>query len=347
MRRLKICLTGFGNVGQRFSRLLLDKKEWLKDRFDADIAVVGIAGRSKGCLVDPEGIDLEQALREVGATGRFAEDRRDIFGGTPVDMIRSCGADCFIEMSTLSVRDGEPAATYIRTAFEQGMHVITTNKGPEARYFRELAELARRAGKQFLFETIVMDGSPVFNLAEKTLHGCEISGICGILNGTSNYVLKLLESGLSYEQAIRKAQEIGLAEADPSMDMDGWDGAAKICALANILMDADITPEAVELESAAGITAEDIAAARAEGFCIKYICRAQRDPQNGRLKVSVKPERLSLDHAYSSVNGTSAAVTFFTDLAGELTLIQTDPGLLQTAYGVYSDLITLLKATQK
>lgn len=340
---LKVCMTGFGNVGQKFCHLLLDKEHCLAEKYGYRVVVTGISGRSKGSLADPAGIDLTGALRQVEENGTISPDTPGYFTGTPQEMMATAQADVFIEMSTLSIHDGQPATSYIKEAFSKKMHVITANKGPEAWYYKELEESAKQAGVQFLYETIVMDGTPIFNLVEKTLHGNEISEISGILNGTSNYVLKLLEDGQSYEAAIKAAQEIGLAEADPSMDMDGWDGAAKICALANILMDADITPKDVDVESVSSVTAEDIKKARDKGCCIKYICRAKRDLVSGQVSVSVKPEKIPVSHAYCTVNGTSAVITFYTDLAGEMTLIQTDPGLLQTAYGVYSDLITLLK----
>jgi homoserine dehydrogenase len=340
MDTLKLCFIGFGNVGQKFSGLLLDKKDWLRDTFGREVLVTGIAGRSKGSLINPDGIDLAAALEEVKTQGHFA-DGPARFDGTPVEMMAASGADVLVEMSTLSIKDGLPAADHIRYALRHGMHVITANKGPEAWYYNELKELAEKEDRQFLYETIVLDGTPTFNLMTETLHGNTVSGITGILNGTSNYVLKLLEEGKSYEEAIKAAQDIGLAEADPSMDIDGWDGAAKICAMANILMDAHITPDDVEVESVRSVTAEDLADAKGRGMCIKYICRAEQTADG--VKVSVKPEELPREHAYNSVNGTSAVFTLFTDLAGELTIIQTDPGLLQTAYGLYSDLITLLK----
>lgn len=342
-KTLKICMTGFGNVARKFCHLLLEKEEYLKKTFGYRIVVTGISGRSKGSLVSPKGIDLADALRQVEENGAISQDAPGCFRGTPAEMMAAAQADVFIEMSTLSIHDGQPATSYIKEAFARKMHVITANKGPEAWYYQELNGLAKQAGVHFLYETIVMDGTPIFNLVEKTLHGNEISEISGILNGTSNYVLKLLENGSTYDEAIKAAQDIGLAEADPSMDMDGWDGAAKICALANILMDANITPKDVAVESVSSVTAEDISRARAEGSCIKYICRAKRHTDTGLLEVSVKPEKLPVTHVCNSVNGTSAVITLYTDLAGEMTLIQTDPGLLQTAYGVYSDLITLLK----
>ena len=340
-KTLKLCFIGFGNVGQKFSRLLLEKEEWLKSRFSCRVIVTGIAGRSKGSLVNTGGLDLTAVLSMTEQAGHFDPDSPDFFTGTPEALMDASEADVLVEMSTLSIRDGLPAADYMRYAFRHGMHVITANKGPEAWYYNELKDLAADNGVQFLYETIVLDGTPTFNLMTETLHGNALSGIAGILNGTSNYVLKLLEEGRSYEEAIRAAQEIGLAEADPSMDIDGWDGAAKICAMANILMDAHITPEDVSVESVRSVTAEALKRARSRGKCIKYICREKR--AGDKVLASVRPEELPREHAYNSVNGTSAVFTLYTDLAGELTVIQTDPGLLQTAYGIYSDLITLMK----
>ena len=149
---------------------------------------------------------------------------------------------------------------------------------------------------------------------------------------------------MSYEDAIREAQRIQLAEADPSMDVDGWDGAAKICAMANILMDADLRPADAAVKSIREVTGASLAQAEAEGKRIKYVCAAERD-SSGQVRLTVQPELLPLDHAFCTVNGTSAAFTLYTDLAGELTVIQTNPGILQTAYGVYSDLLTLLAKT--
>lgn len=346
-RELRVCMTGFGNVGRKFCTLLEEKKDYLEKEYHCRILVTGIATRSKGVLANPGGLPIPEILREVEKNGHFDTGRPDYLENGPGEvlaMMDASKADLFIEMSTLSIADGQPAAGYIEAAFDRRMHVITANKGPEAWHFKRLNDRAEREHLIFLYETIVMDGTPIFNLAKETLHGNRILGIRGILNSTSNYIFSCLKNGLSYEEAVGAARERGIAESDLSLDMDGWDGAAKICALANILMDAGITPKEVDVKSASAVTAEDFKRAEKEGQCVKYLCEAMRDPDSGRLHVSVKPARLPLSHPFATVDGTSAAVTFYTDLAGELTILQTNPGLLQTAYGVYSDLITLLKA---
>jgi homoserine dehydrogenase len=191
-----------------------------------------------------------------------------------------------------------------------------------------------------------MDGTPIFNLFKDTLHGNKIIQIKGILNGTSNYVLTQLENGASYEVAIKEAQEMGLAEANPSMDIDGLDGAAKICVLANVLMGANINPKMVEITSMCSVTREDILLAKQEGYKIKYICEAVRDYITNEVKLKVYLKKIEFNDTYCSVNGTSAAITLITDLAGEITIIQTNPHILQTAYGIYSDLLTVIKSFQ-
>lgn len=343
MKTLKICMTGFGNVGKRFCELLVEKQDYLQNNYGYHIVITGIATRSKGTLMNVNGLDLTKVLAMMNTLGKFDSSYEDYIVGDAFAMIEKSAGDVFLELSTLSMEDGEPATTYIKKAFERNMHVITANKGPEAWHYKELIGIAKSKNLQYLCETAVMGGTPVLNLVSETLHGAEIFGFRGILNATSNYVLCCLEKGLSYEQAIKQAQNIGLAEADPSIDMDGWDGASKICAMTNILMDCEINPKMVQVESLSHITKEDIEKAREEGYKIKYICEAKKDTATNTVSVIVSPQRLPMSDTFSNVNDTSSAVTFYTDLAGEITIITTNPTLLQTAYGVYSDLITLMK----
>ena len=339
---IKFCVAGFGNVGARFMKLLLEKEAQLKEEYDCEMCLTGICTRSKGALLNSGGIAIKEVLEMNEKLGRFDPGRTDFVSCDTSEMIRRADAELFIELTTLSISDGEPATGYIREALRRGMDVITANKGPEAWHFDELAALAEAKGRLFLYETIVMDGTPVFNLVKETLRGNKVLGIKGILNGTTNFVLGELEKGGTYERALKEAQRIQLAEADPAMDVDGWDGAAKICALANILMGARTNPKAASVTSVARVGQEDIKKARERGRKIKYICSAECDEQSGIVDLRVEPREIPFDDPLCSVNGTSAAITFYTDLAGEISIVQTNPGILQTAYGVYSDLLTLI-----
>lgn len=340
-RTIKFCVAGFGNVGGRFTELLLEKETELRESFGCEMRLTGLCTRSMGALLNPSGIDMRAALEMKRKLGGFDPNSPDFRRCDTAEMIERADAELFIELSTLSIEDGEPAASYIRKALRRGMDVITANKGPEAWHFKELEALAEESGRRFLYETVVMDGTPIFNLVRETLRGNRILGVRGILNGTTNFILGELERGESFESAVKEAQRIQIAEADPSMDIDGWDGAAKICALANILMNAETNPKKVSVESISGLRAPDIERARQQGGRIKYICRAERGGEGGELRLSVKPEFIPFDDPLCGVNGTSAALTLYTDLAGELTITQTNPGILQTAYGIYSDLLTL------
>lgn len=336
-------------MAKRFLRLLQEKEGYLADEYGCDFLLTGVCSPSRGILVKSDGLSID-TLWDMEETRRKFDGMTEFFASWgergALEMIDRCEADVFIELSTLSIEDGEPATSYIECALERGMHVITVNKGPEAWHFDRLARKAHSVGREYLFETTVMDGTPIFNLVRETLHGCEVLGIKGILNGTSNFVLHQIERGFTFDEAIKEAQRLQFAEADPSMDIDGWDGAAKICAMANILMGAKLDPMKVERKSIASVSVEDIKKAKEEGGRIKYLCKAERD-ESGAVRLSVLPTKVPFDDVYATVNGSSTVVTLYTDLAGELTIVQTDPGILQTAYGVYSDLITLVKRIEK
>ena len=340
MKSLRLCFSGFGAVGQRLAQLLLEKEVELAEQYGLRVMITGISTPSRGTLVDPNGLDIANILAQQEKHRHFDMADKGYLACDVFGMLDAVEADVFCEMSTLSIEDGEPAASYIEKAFSKGMHVITTNKGPEANCYRKLKRIAEEKGLAYLFETAVMDGAPVFNFAQECLRGCHILKIQGVLNGTTNYLLEQYEKGVCYDDAIREAQRMHWAEADPSMDVDGWDGAAKICALANILMDADTRPSDVERISIRGVGPSEVCTAANQGKKYKYICQAEKTPDG--IHLSVSPQLLPADSLPCSVNGNSAAVTFYTDLAGEVTSVLTNGTILQTAYGVYSDMLRLI-----
>ena len=338
-------MAGLGSVGRELCRLLLDKSSELTETYGCTLLLTGISTRSRGTLINKCGLDIKKVLGMDERLGRFDAQDENFCGCDVRGMIDACGADLFMELTTLSIKDGEPATSYIERAFNRGMHVITANKGPIAWHFDRLAAAAEAAEREFLYETTVMDGTPLFNMAGEALHGNRINRIRGVLNSTSNFVLGKVESGSSYDDALRTAQMKLIAERDPSLDIDGWDGAAKICALANVLMNAGATPDMVNVTSSRGVRREDIEEARRRGLRIKYICEAIKDEAAGTTQMSVRLRLIDPSDILANVNGTSSAVTLYTDLAGEITIVQSNPEILQTAYGVYSDIITLIRKT--
>ncbi|MDH3365318.1 MAG: homoserine dehydrogenase [Thermoplasmata archaeon] len=338
---LRLALIGFGNVGQEFARMLLRKREWLLSSKGLDIEVLAIATRSKGSLMSERGLDLARVLeveKTHGDLRHYGEGSLDI---TPLEMIDRCDADVMVELTTLDIGSGQPAIDHISYALRSKMHVITANKGPIAFAYDRLESLAKSMNMKLRFEGTVMDGTPIFNLAEKALQGCEVIRIEGILNSTSNFVLTEMSGGRSLDDAVKEAQRRGIAEADPSLDLDGWDAAAKISVLANVLMGAGSAPDKVVRSGVTNLSPDDLTAAAREGKKVKLVARAERTESG--VVTSVSPERLNCTSPFWSVDGTSSAVTLVTDLMGNITILEIDPEVTQTAYAVLSDLLLIVE----
>lgn len=338
---ITICLVGFGNVAQEFCRMFINKNIELKASTGYDVKVIAIAGRSKGAIINRDGIDLARALIDVNNTGSFDDRRQDIVNMETLQVIRHCRANVLVELSTLSIYDGEPAITHIETAFKEGMHVITGNKGPIAFKYQKLRDNSKDRDLQFLFETTVMDGTPVFNFVKYTLPGCKVISFRGILNSTTNFVIGEMEKGNSYENAIKEAKRRGFAEEDPSVDIDGWDAVAKTSALLNVLMDTNINPTEIDRQGVAHITLEDIEKAKKKHCKIKLLCEGYIE--DNKAKGRVHPTYINSNDTLYNIDATSSILCITTDLMGEVQIIEKNPEIQQTAYGIYSDLLTLIK----
>jgi homoserine dehydrogenase len=338
---MRLLFVGFGTVGQGLAELLLGKREELAKRYGLDWNVVGIVDALKGSYVHPDGIDLAAALDAAKRGGSLSSLRP---GGGEVDALAAIGrvqADALIEATYTDIKTGEPATSHVRAALERGMHVVTTNKGPLALHYRELAELARVKGVEFLFEGTVMSGTPLINLVRETLAGAEILEMQGILNGTTNYILTRMEEGLSYEDALAKAQELGYAEAVPDADVLGWDALAKVTILANVVFGAALAPTQSPCEGITKITAADIAKAKAEGKRYKLIGRVWRE--GGKVKAAVAPRLVEMTQPIAGVMGATNAVAIRTDALGEITIVGPGAGRAQTGFSLLNDLVTIAR----
>lgn len=342
-RELSLCMIGFGNAGKEFCRMLLEKKEEIKNTYNCNVIVTAISTRSKGSLLDSSGVDLRRALQEVEEEGRFFKENPQRVDSTAMEMIKRSGADVLIELSTLSIKDGQPAISHIEEAFRNHMHVITANKGPIAWDYKRLKTLADEKDLSLLHETTVMDGAPIFNLVEKTLPGCKVLSFKGILNSTTNFIMEEMEAGSDYETALKEAKRRGFAEADPSMDIDGWDAAAKTAALINVLMDGNATPMTIDRTGIGDITLKDIEESKAKGGKIKLFCEGFRDEDS--VKGRVYPAFVDNKDIFSNVDSTTSMLSITTDLMAEICMVERNPEIQQTAYGIYSDLLTLIRDT--
>ena len=338
----RVALIGFGAVGRAFARLLLRKHEEIRHRYDLDIRITGIITARRGAAWDPEGLDLVAALEAVERGGDLSALSRSPAPRETLAFIERCPADVVVEITVLDPRTGQPATDHVRAALRSGRHVVTANKGPLAFAYRELRELARSRGRAFLFESTGMDGAPLFSLVREGLPATHILGFRAILNSTTNFILTRMEEGIPFEEAVRQAQAIGIAEADPSNDIDGWDAAVKTCVLANVWMEADLRPDQVERTSIRGIRPEDLKAAREEGRRIKLVCAVERG-ENGAVRARVAPEAVPLEDLLAHVRGTSSVITLRTDTLKQLTLIEHEPEPAQTAFGILADLINVAR----
>lgn len=339
----RLALLGFGNVAQAFADLLLDKSADLAADPGISFRIVGIASGSHGIAVNPAGFKLKEVM-EAYRDGTSLDEFSTLPVGSSQDFLGACQADALVETTPVNYRTGQPALDYLRQALERGMHAVTANKGPVVHGYRELSALAKRKGVSFLFESAVMDGAPVFSIARCGLPGAVVSGFSGVLNSTTNLVLTRMEGGETLEQAIAYAQSIGIAETDPSGDIDGWDAAVKVSALATVLMDIPLTPDLVQRTGIRGLTPDLIKEAAAKGQRWKLVCSAERDAGSpGGIRASVAPQLVGQDSHCYNIDGTTSILQISSDVLGRLTVIEENPSPRTTAYGLLADLLNAFR----
>jgi len=316
---LRISIIGFGAVGQGVAGVLM--------RTNHPVKVVAIAD-SRGAVVDARGVDLAAALKRKKDTGTVATT--DL---TAVDVIESVDHEIMVETTPTEMEAGGIGLIHIRKAFEMGRHVVTSNKGPLVAKYSELRGLARKNNLHFRFEATVGGSMPIINLSEEALAGNRILAIEGVLNGTCNYILSRMDDeGVSYEQALGEAQELGIAEADPTADVDGIDTVAKIVILANSVFGMDVGYEDVDVTGIAKITPEAFKLAKDGGYTIKLI----GEIQDGLLKVA--PKMVPRNHPLN-IGGTFNLASIRTELAGRITIGGIGAGSIETASAILSDVL--------
>ncbi|MBM3123751.1 MAG: homoserine dehydrogenase [Chloroflexi bacterium] len=342
----KLALIGFGNVARALARLLIVKQALLKSAYDITFSFTGIATGGHGLAANPAGIDIQQAL-ELVESGSDLSALSSMPLTDPLSVIRNSNASVMFENSPVNPQNGQPALDHIRAALSLGMHAITANKGPVVYGYRELIELAESKGRNFRFESAVLGGAPVFSVFRESFPLAELASFKGILNATTNIILSRMEGGESYEEALKYCQSIGVAERDPTNDVDGWDAAIKVAALATVLMDTPLTPQKVNPTGIRGITPEMIAKAKAEGKRYKLVCSAEK--VGGQVTASVAPQLVDASSPLYGMMNSSTGVTFRTDVILDYSITLSErPGLqggpVETAYGLFADFVNAVKA---
>jgi homoserine dehydrogenase len=332
----KIGILGFGTVGQGIAEILLNKKEYLKKKFNFKYEIVAVADAVYGNVYNPKGLNIPQMLKEAKAKKKFTRDKVD---WDNLKLIKKADATVWCELTFTDLKTGGPAIDHVKTALKSGKHVVTSNKGPAALYYPEMKKLADKNGVKFMIEGTVVAGTPVINLTEGPLAGCSISKIRGIMNGTTNYMLTEMEKGMSYEAVLKVAQEKGYAEADPTGDVEGYDARGKVTILANIVMGAGIKINDVPCKGITKIKPADIEKAKKQGKRWRLIGSVEM--QNGKVIASVSPEMIDLTHPLAGVMGATNALTFTTDLLGDITIVGPGAGKIETGFAILTDLLAI------
>lgn len=331
-----LAIVGMGNVAKALLRLLISKETELRRRYDVRWRLTGVASRRLGWIVDPDGLNPLSALHGHSLVQRgIASHPQNVR-----EWLEKTRADVLFEASSLNVQNGQPATDHLKAALELGAHAITANKGPIVHAYRELTALAKERKRQFLYESTVMDGVPVFSMFPYGLPATEIRGFSGVLNSTSNVVLTEIERGRSMDEAIKRAQAMGIAETDPAADLDGWDSAVKVVALAIVLMGADVRLDQVQRTGIRELSEEKIRSVRASRMRYKLVCRAER--RGAGVDCRVGPEILLASDPLANLEGSSSAIRFDLDVFG-LSFVEHNPGVEATGYGLLADFLRAVR----
>ncbi len=338
MKIIKLGMIGFGNVGHGFIAALHEKSSYYKRELGLDFIITAITDIRFGTIYDPDGLPLNELVDAHDFSGMDPKYARQ---WNTIETIRNAESDVIIELSYTDLHTGEPAVMHCREAILSGKHVITSNKGPIALYYKMLSGLARDNGVKIGYEATVMSGTPALRLGREILLQTGIDSVRGIFNGTTNFILTEMESGCSYEDALKKAQMLGYAEADPTGDVEGFDCAGKVSILAQTLFGTFIKPDDINRTGITGITLDDIKEAKENGSRWKLIGSINRT-ENG-IETSVKPMMLPLSNPLANINGATNAIQYHSELLGDVTLIGAGAGRKETAAALIEDLFSIYK----
>lgn len=333
---MRILLIGFGTVGQGLTEILVEKAAMLEQRYNFHPKIVGVATRSAGLLTNPAGLSLTDLLGAAQAGGlQHYEQTAETITGDVTAWIESVDADVLVEVTPSNLGTAEPALDYCRAALQSGKHVVLANKGPVALAYAELQNLAEANQRQMRLEATVMAGTPAIRTGVESLAGCTITQVRGILNGTTNYMLGKMAQGVPYAEVLSEAQALGYAETDPTADVGGWDAAGKVLILQGALFGQQSKMGDLSVDGITEITPDMIEAATQANECYKLIATAT--PDGG----SVQPMRLPMTDPLAAVEGTNNAITYTTDLLGDVTVIGRGAGKNETGAALLADLLAL------
>ncbi len=343
----KLALIGFGNVARALARLLIRKQDLLKQQ-DITFSFTGISTGKHGCAVNPDGLDIQKALelvengKDISSLNNYQLPITDSLA-----VIQNSQADFMFENSPVNYETGQPAIEHVRAALNAGMNVSTANKGTVVHAFQELTALAKSKNKKFMFESTVLGGTPIFSTFREALPLAELISFKGIINATTNIILSRMEDGETFDAAVKYCQSVGIAETDPSGDVDGWDASIKVAALATVLMNTPLKPQDVDRKGIGEITPEMVNQAKAEKKRWKLVASAERVGDH-QIKARVAPELVEASSPLYGMMGSSTGLTFRTDVLPDYSVTVSERegmkgGPVETAYGLFADFVNVAK----
>jgi len=338
---MRILLLGFGNVGRAFCELLHTRRKRLLDRFDLSPLLVGVATRTRGCVSADEGISIDRLLEFENRTGKIAEsvNSRGDHSDRSAAMVAEMEYDLLVECTSTNISSPGPATEHITVALQRGKHVVTSNKGPLLYGWKKLCDMAERNNARFLYEATVMAGTPFFSFIRECLRGADVVSFEGVVNGTCNYMLELMNQGSSLDEALLDARRRGFTEPDPAFDIEGWDSAVKALIVAQAIM--GYPPgnlSSAEVSGIRSVTSTMLREASRSGGAVRLIARVEKKP--GGTRVSVGPEIVSCDSLLSRIRGASNGALLGTDSLGEILVAGGGAGPVRTAFALMSDMVT-------
>jgi len=342
MKTVPLIVTGFGHVGRAFFSLLREKAGDLDRRYGLRFEIQGVA-RAEGCFVAEKGLDVRQISRagDVWTSGNpyWHEGLKvtDLLAG------RS-GGGCLVECTLSNLETGEPGLSYIAAAFRTGWNAVAASKGALVAGLPALKALAAENGVSLKFSAATAAALPTLDVALFSLAGTHVEGIQGILNGTTNYILTRMAEGLGYTEALREAQDKGIAEPDPAHDVGGWDSACKILLITNACLDTDYALKDVHVAGIADLDAGFVRDARREGRAVKLLATAAPGRKDGRWSLDVRPSLIEASHPLVHVNGTEKGITFLTDSMGSVTVTGGRSNPRGAAAALLKDIINIYRA---
>lgn len=339
MREIRLAVSGLGNVGRRLLELIVLKRMLLLERFDIRLVVAGACDTSGAAIAGSSELDMAQLVERKFVKKGVATLQQGRSGMSPVEFATQVNADIFVELTLTNLRDGEPGLSAIRTALNRKMHIVTANKGPLVLAYSELTGLARKNGVRILHSATVTGGLPTLNIGRRDLGAATIEKFEGVVNGTTNYILSRMSEGQSYEEALKYAQDIGMAETDPTLDVDGWDAANKLVIIANAVLHRPTTLKDLTVEGIRAVTAAQLHAAKEQGKVMKLLALAERKGDD--YQFSVRPTLLDLSHPLASVRAEMMGVIYHTDINGAIfaSIHEADP--YPTAAAVLRDIVNI------